>query len=82
MGSLPSFAAQSTNGRDAENRPFAALMANVSVADFAAVCSSALLESPTAFRCAVKVTFHDEIKVGFPKRSHSVYGGAIVMHLF
>jgi len=28
-GSLPSFAAQSTNGRNAENRPFAALVANV-----------------------------------------------------
>ena len=33
LGSLPSFAAQSTNGRNAENRPFAALVANVSVAD-------------------------------------------------
>ena len=33
MGSLPSFAAQSTNGRNAKNRPFAALVANVSVAD-------------------------------------------------
>ena len=33
QGSLPSFAAQSTNGRNAENRPFAALVANVSVAD-------------------------------------------------
>jgi hypothetical protein len=32
-GSLPSFAAQSTNGRNAKNRPFAALVANVSVAD-------------------------------------------------
>jgi len=32
-GSLPSFAAQSTNGRNAENWPFAALVANVSVAD-------------------------------------------------
>ena len=32
VGSLPSFAAQSTNGRNAENRPFAALVANVSVA--------------------------------------------------
>ncbi|MGA9434942.1 MAG: hypothetical protein WBV62_11985, partial [Roseobacter sp.] len=32
LGSLPSFAAQSTNGRNAENRPFAALVANVSVA--------------------------------------------------
>jgi len=37
MGSLPSFAAQSTNGRNAENRPFAALVANVSVADQAAI---------------------------------------------
>jgi len=33
LGSLPSFAAQSTNGRNAKNRPFAALVANVSVAD-------------------------------------------------
>ena len=32
MGSLPSFAAQIANGRNAENRPFAALVANVSVA--------------------------------------------------
>ena len=32
LGSLPSFAAQSTNGRNAENRPFAALCTNVSVA--------------------------------------------------
>lgn len=32
MGSGQSFAAQSTNGRNAENRPFAALVANVSVA--------------------------------------------------
>ena len=36
IGSLPSFAAQSTNGRNAENRPFAARVANVSVADFSA----------------------------------------------
>ena len=35
-GSLPSFAAQSTNGCNAENRPFAALVAKVSVADFSA----------------------------------------------
>ncbi|MGA9435375.1 MAG: hypothetical protein WBV62_14170, partial [Roseobacter sp.] len=39
VGSLPSFAAQSTNGRNAENRPFAALVANVSVADRADLCS-------------------------------------------
>jgi hypothetical protein len=34
MGSLPSFAAQCTNGRNAENQPFAA---HVSVADNAAM---------------------------------------------
>jgi len=37
MGSLPSFAAQIANGRNAENRPFAALCTNVSVADFSAI---------------------------------------------
>ena len=33
MGSLPSFAAQCTNGRNAENQPFAAHVSDVSVAD-------------------------------------------------
>jgi len=33
LGSMPSFAAQITNGRNAENRPVAALVANVSVAN-------------------------------------------------
>lgn len=36
VGSLPSFAAQSTNGHNAENQPFAALVANVLVAYFSA----------------------------------------------
>ena len=33
MGSLQSFAAQDTNGRNAENQPFAAQVLDVSVAD-------------------------------------------------
>ena len=51
VGSLPSFAAQSTNGRNAKNRPFAALVANVSVADkapFRCGCANGCFRSFTA----------------------------------
>ena len=43
-GSLPSFAAQSTNGRNAKNRPFAAPVCDVSVADQAVIRCGAALE--------------------------------------
>jgi len=54
-GSLPSFAAQSTNGRNAKNRPFAALVANVSVADFPVIRFSYFADAASLRVCGMPV---------------------------
>jgi len=56
VGSLPSFAAQSTNGRNAKIRPFAAVVANVSVADFAVIRFSDFAGAASLRACGKFVT--------------------------